>query len=86
MYSTENFRITRPEPHPLGNAMQHAGHHWVEHIDLDGRSRGAIALQWCPGVNRWTHSGEVATGTYVNTEGWRYIGECPYPPLEAMGY
>jgi hypothetical protein len=54
----------------------------VQEVDFDGRLGETIVLQWAPGVKRWVHSGNLATGTYVNIEGWKYVAACPMPPFE----
>lgn len=59
-----------------------ADHHWLEKLDYDGHSFGLIVLQWNPIAQKWSHSGDVATGLYVNTEGWRYDSPCPLPPFK----
>ena len=57
-----------------------AGHHWLEKIDMDGHSFGLIVLQWNPGAQKWSHSGNVGTGAYVEVpDSWKYIAECPMP-------
>lgn len=69
----------KPEPQPVGFRARLAGHHWVQEIDFDGHVGGTIVLQWNPSVKRWSHSGNVGTGGYVEIPGWKYIGICPMP-------
>jgi hypothetical protein len=69
----------KSEPIPPGVYIEEAGHHWLEEIDYDGRRFRVVVLQWNPGAKRWSHSGEVATGNYINTEGWNYLTPCPRP-------
>lgn len=54
-------------------------HHWLEKIDMDGHSGGLIVLQWNPGAKRWSTSGNLGTGIYVETAGWKYVELCPLP-------
>jgi hypothetical protein len=74
------MRAQNLEPAPPGWKAKYAEHHWLEHIDIDGHGRGVVCLQWNPGAKRWSHSGQVGTGMYVDTLGWRYVAECPLPP------
>lgn len=67
------------EPIPPGNHIRLAGHHWLEGFDVDGHSKGLVVLQWQPGVKKWCHSGNVATGRDFNATGYRYVAECPMP-------
>lgn len=67
------------EPKPLGYDVRLAGHHWLDDYDMDGHFFGRVVLQWNPGVERWSHSGNVATGMYVDTTYWRYVCPCPIP-------
>lgn len=67
------------DPVPPGHHVRLAGHHWVQEIDFDGREGSIIVLQWNPSVKRWSHSGQVATGLYVDIKGWKYISVCPIP-------
>jgi hypothetical protein len=67
------------EPKPPGHHSRLGGHHWVQHIDFDGREHEVVVLQWNPGVQRWSHSGNVGTGIYVDTKGWKYLRPCPMP-------
>jgi len=54
-------------------------HHWLDAFDCDGRYEGRIVLQWNPGALRWSHSGNVGTGHYVDTKYWKYVGLCVMP-------
>jgi len=67
------------EPSPPTYQVKMAGHHWLEHMDMDGHSFGVVVLQWNPGAKRWSHSGNVGTGIYVDTHHWRYVGPCSIP-------
>ena len=69
----------KSEPVPPGHLARLAGHHWLIETDFDGRRGGMIVLQWNPSAKRWSHSGNVGTGTYLNIEGWEYVGVCPMP-------
>lgn len=67
------------EPQPQGFHARLAGHHWVQEVDFDGRDGDMIVLQWNPAVKRWSHSGKVGTGAYLDIHGWKYVGLCPMP-------
>lgn len=67
------------EPVPPMNHIRGAEHHWLEKIDCDGHSSGFIVLQWNPSAKRWSHSGCVGTGGYIDTKYWVYKGYCPIP-------
>lgn len=67
---------------PPNNELKLANHHWLEVWDSDGHFFEFVVLQWNPVAKRWSHSGNVATGLYVNTEGWRYSCKCPLPSDE----
>lgn len=71
--------VRSKEPKPPGREMLIAGHHWLDEYDMDGHFFGRIVLQWNPGAKRWSHSGMVATGSYVDTTYWRYVAPCPIP-------
>ncbi len=84
----QEFKKTEPpmitgivdgEPVPPGWQARTAGHHWLEKLDSDGHSSGVIVLQWNPSARRWSFSGNVGTGMYVNTKGWKYVERCPVP-------
>lgn len=62
---------------PKGQKL--GGHHWLQEVDFDGRVMDTVVLQWSPGVQRWSHSGNVGTGMYVDTKGWKYLAPCPMP-------
>ena len=66
-------------PQPLGHHVRLAGHHWLERLDIDGHSFGLVCLQWNPCAKKWSHSGNVGTNLYVETQGWRYVERCPMP-------
>lgn len=70
---------SRKEPSPPLLMSRIAGHHWLREIDFDGRASEYIVLQWNPAAKRWSHSGSVATGYYIDTRGWKYIQPCPMP-------
>jgi hypothetical protein len=67
------------QPFPPGHHIRLADHHWLERCDCDGHSFGLVVLQWNPGAKRWSHSGYVGTGFYVDTTYWKYIAICPLP-------
>lgn len=68
------------EPKPAKNAdLRLAGHHWLDCYDIDGHFHQRVVLQWNPSAKRWSHSGDVGTGIYVNTQYWRYVAPCPIP-------
>ena len=71
------------EVKPPTQYLKGADHHWLEVLDTDGHSFGLIVLQWNPGAQRWSHSGMVGTGIYVDTTCYRYVGLCPMPELTA---
>lgn len=68
---------------PIPPNTKTAEHHWLEVFDSDGHSFGLVVLQWNPGAKRWSHSGDIGTGIYVNTYGWKYIAKCPMPEESA---
>lgn len=67
------------EPVPPPKHIRGAEHHWLEKKDCDGHSAGFIVLQWNPFAKRWSHSGCVGTGGYIDTKYWIYKGYCPIP-------
>lgn len=67
------------EPRPPGREIRLAGHHWLDDFNMDGQFCGRVVLQWNPGAKRWSHSGMVGTGSYVDTSYWKYVGPCPIP-------
>lgn len=67
------------EPIPPGWKAKTAGHHWLEKFDCDGHSGGLIVLQWNPVARRWSISGNVGAGNYVETKNWKYVAYCPMP-------
>lgn len=69
------------EPTPPGFLVGHAGHHWLDEVDHDGRRNQRVVLQWNPNARRWSYSGQVGTGQYVNTWGWQYVAPCEMPEL-----
>lgn len=66
-------------PTPGSFHQRIAGHHWLEMFDFDGRSGGVVVLQWNPGAQRWSHSGLVATGHYIDTSNYKYVKPCLLP-------
>ncbi len=72
-------RARGPEPTPPTNALRTAGHHWLDDYDSDGHYFGCVVLQWNPGAMRWSHSGNVGAGLYVDTAYWRYVAPCSIP-------
>ena len=73
------FDQVKVEPVPPGHHARLGGHHWLMHVDFDGRDHEMVVLQWNPGAKRWSNSGEVGSGYYVDTKGWRYIQPCIMP-------
>lgn len=69
-------------PSPAPPNIKMADHHWLEVMDSDGHSFGLVVAQWNPGAKRWSHSGNVATGMYLDTQLWRYVEPCPMPGFE----
>lgn len=67
------------EPLPPKQYWRGAEHHWLEKFDCDGSSSGLIVLQWNPGAKRWSHSGYVGSGIYVDTKNWVYHSHCQMP-------
>lgn len=67
------------EPQPPTKHIRTADHHWLDAYDIDGHYKYRAVLQWNPGAKRWSHSGQVGSGCYVNTEYWVYLGYCPIP-------
>ena len=70
---------TAKEPLPPMSYVRRAEHHWLDEYDSDGHYHGRIVLQWNPGAQRWSHSGMLATNSYINTKFWKYVGHCPMP-------
>lgn len=79
LYSPRGNR--KKQPVPPGRALLQAGHHWLAETDYEGRILFLRVMQWAPCAKRWCRSGEVASGEYVECEGWKYISECPVPEL-----
>jgi len=71
--------LDQVEPQPPGHHVILGGHHWLEMRTSEGEIPELIVLQWNPGVRRWSHSGNIATGGYVNAFGWKYVAVCPLP-------
>lgn len=69
------------EPLPPGHHQRLAEHHWLDAFDIDGHFKGTVVLQFNPAVKRWSHSGDVGTGIYVNTKYWKYRCPCPMPDI-----
>lgn len=72
------------EPTPPAAHIQYAGHHWLECLNVDMHSFGLRCLQWNPEMQRWSHSGGAATGTYLDTRGWCYVCPQPLPDLSVV--
>lgn len=72
----------RKEPQLLDWQSKLGGHHWLIEYDYDGRAKDTVVLQWAPGAQRWCHSGNLGTGQYVDTQGWKYLCPCKMPPIE----
>jgi hypothetical protein len=74
-------------PHPLGNNIKFAGHHWLEGFNLVGHSCGLYALQWGPSSKCWYRSGELDTclGDISKTLSfvcsWKYVSVIHQPDL-----
>lgn len=64
---------------PVPKNIKQAEHCWLEVKDSDGHSFGPVVAQWNPKAQKWSHSGDVGTGRYLNTEFWEYIAPCPFP-------
>ncbi len=71
--------VVKVEVVPPGHHARLGGHHWVQKIDTDGSVIDTVVLQWNPSVRRWSHSGNVGTGLYVDIKGWKYLSVCPMP-------
>lgn len=67
------------EPQPPTKHIRTADHHWLDRYDIDGHFHHRVVLQWNPSAKRWSHSGNVGTGIYVNTQYWRYVAPCLIP-------
>lgn len=69
-----------PKPGPLH--IKHAGHHWLDNYDFEGRYHGTYVFQWAPGAQQWFHSGEVGTCSHpLNLKGWVYNSPAEPPPI-----
>lgn len=68
-----------PSPEPPVKWIRYAEHHWLLKKDIDGHSYGAVVLQWNPGAQRWSASGMVGTGIYVDVSYWEYLDHCKTP-------
>lgn len=83
----QEFKSTQPlvipsidgEPVPPVKYARGADHHWIQKIDYDGHVGDTVCLQWNPGAKRWSHSGYVGSGIYVEAKGWKYVAHCPIP-------
>ncbi len=69
------------EPQPPKTHLRSAGHHWLKVFDINGHNFGIVVAQWNPGVQRWSHSGDVGTGRYLETGYWQYLAPCPMPEI-----
>ncbi len=69
------------QPFPPNQYLKTADHHWLEVRTPDGNTYGLVVLQWNPGVQKWSHSGDYATGYYIDATSYRYIAHCPLPVL-----
>jgi hypothetical protein len=67
-------RIEPVPPNPKA-----AAHAWLEVRDCDGHSFGLVVAQWNPGARRWSHSGYVGSGCYLDTTYWRYAAPLAMP-------
>lgn len=67
------------EPVPPAKYYRGADHHWIQKFDCDGHQGDCVCLQWNPSAKRWSHSGYVGSGIYVETKGWKYVAHCPMP-------
>jgi hypothetical protein len=81
---SDTFSV-QPKASPIPPHPKAANHHWLQQVDFDGNLGETVVLQWNPGAQRWSHSGNVGTGIYINTEGWRYVAPCPMPESDAGG-
>lgn len=70
---------------PPPEHRRHLGMHWLEMRSFGSGSQGEIALQWNPGAQNWTHSGQhgLHGDRAIDTTGWRYLAHIPLPPLDA---
>lgn len=64
---------------PVPPNIQDAGHHWLEVFDSDGHNLGLVVAQWNPGARRWSPSGYVGLGGYLDTAYWRYVAPVTMP-------
>lgn len=77
--SSERFIKQVAEPTPPTKNLKSADHHWLDIYDSDGHYFGRVVLQWNPAAKRWSHSGMLATNSYIDTKHWEYVGLCPMP-------
>ena len=68
-----NSNMNEPKPPADLNRTPH--HHYL-HVYDNGNFVKEIILQWDPSAQRWSPSGEVGTGTYVDTSNMRYAALC----------
>lgn len=68
-------------PRPAGFHVGHAGFHFLERIDYDGRPCGTEVYQWQPSAELWCRPNEYAQGRNLDLIGYRYVAACPLPPF-----
>lgn len=74
-----------PNEEPLVPPIKHlhkAECHWVEQIDLDGRTMGLDVWRWQPGIRQWCRPNAYGTGEGVDLKGYRWVSVCPAPLFE----
>jgi hypothetical protein len=68
-------------PVPPGFHTGHAGFHYLQRIDYDGRPCGLEIYQWQPTAKLWCRPNEYARGRDLELIGYRYVATCPTPPF-----
>lgn len=76
---TQNDPAKLVEPRPPLVFIKSASHHWLQEVYDDGRPGQPVVLQWSPASERWCISGDVASGIFMDTRGWKYLAPCPVP-------
>lgn len=59
-----------------------ANHHWLAVYDSDGHYHRSVVLQWNPGAQKWSLSGQVGSDCYINTKHFVYLCPCVQPPMQ----
>ena len=69
---------------PPKHYRRFAYHHWIEGVDTDGRSTGAVVYQWQPQAGKWCKPNQYACGLDIEltTDKHHYVDLCPMPAFK----